>query len=174
MAIYTKTGDTGETSLFGGKRVKKYDQQIETYGCVDELTSYIGLVIAKLTDTAHTELLTMIQKDLYTTMGVLCGATTDLFDLSVHVKQFESTIDEFDKKLPKLTRFILPQGGEVASRLHIARVVCRRAERCVVQFADKSNAHNQQLAIVIQYLNRLSDLFFIMARSYSKNKEIVT
>ena len=165
MPIYTKTGDSGETSLFGGKRVKKYDKQIEAYGSVDELSSHIGLVISRLKDKRHIELLTLIQKDLYIMMATLSGAKTELKDLKKHITIFEKDIDLIDKKLGKLTRFILPQGGEVASLFHIARTVCRRAERDVVRFSNNG--------IIVKYFNRLSDLLFMMARWYGREKEVV-
>lgn len=175
MSIYTKAGDCGETSLFGGKRVKKYDPQIEAYGSVDELTSFLGLVIAKVKNKTHHDLLTHIQKDLYSAMGTLCGATTDLSGLKRRVLDFEQTIDKVDKKIPKLTRFILPQGGEVAALFHIVRSVCRRAERNVIHFFSNNGTMKQwNNKIIVQYLNRLSDLLFMLARLYSKGKEVVT
>ncbi|OGK19903.1 ATP:cob(I)alamin adenosyltransferase [Candidatus Roizmanbacteria bacterium RIFCSPHIGHO2_02_FULL_37_13b] len=175
MSIYTKTGDDGTTALFGGKRVKKYDNQIEAYGSVDELSSHIGLVISKLKDKKNKDLLTLIQKDLHTMMGALGGAKTDLEERGKHVAVFEKEIDLIDKKLPKLTRFILPQGGEVASLFHIARTVCRRAERNVVHFFSNNRTIEQSShKIIVQYLNRLSDFLFMMARLYGKGKEIVT
>lgn len=199
MAIYTKTGDDGTTGLFGGKRVKKYDAQIEAYGSVDELTSFIGIVIAKLppSPSRHQdygrqarlrrarkkekdrELLAHIQKDLYEMMGVLClpagrqvGGTVELKAIEKHIQLFEKKIDELDKKLPKLTRFILPQGTETSSWFHVLRTVCRRAERNVVRFFNGQSLRDRE--IIVQYLNRLSDLFFMMARWYGKGKEVVT
>lgn len=176
MPIYTKTGDQGETSLFGGKRVKKYNLQIEAYGSVDELTSFLGLVIAKIDNQSNKDLLTHIQKDLYLAMGTLCGATTDLTGLESRVLDFEQTIDTIDKKLPKLTRFILPQGGEMASLFQISRTVCRRAERHIVALFDQkdNNITLEKRSVIVQYLNRLSDLLFMMARFYSKGKEVMT
>lgn len=176
MPIYTKTGDKGDTSLYGGKRVPKYDSQIEAYGSVDELTSFLGLVIAKINNQSHKDLLTHIQKDLYLAMGTLCGATSDLSGLKKRVVDFEETIDTIDKKLPKLTRFILPQGGETAALFHIARTVCRRSERHVVALFSKQTTAivREKRSIIVQYLNRLSDLLFMMARLYSKGKEVVT
>ncbi len=187
MSIYTKTGDKGDTSLYGGKRVPKYDSQIEAYGSVDELTSFLGLVIAKIPtlpsglrgvgkNQGHKDLLTHIQKDLYSAMGTLCGATTDLSGLEERVITFEKTIDTIDKNLPKLTRFILPQGGEVASLFHVARTVCRRAERHVVALFNQKNVgiDRQKRSIIVQYLNRLSDLLFMLARFYSRGKEVIT
>lgn len=176
MPIYTKTGDDGTTALFGGKRVKKYDAQIEAYGSVDELTSFIGLVIDKLATKKHKKLLTLIQKDLYEMMGTLCGGTVSLADVKKHIKLFENEIDKLDKKLPKLTRFILPQGTEEATLFHVARTICRRAERSVVAMFDAGTANivPEKRAIIVQYLNRLSDLLFTLARYYNRGKEVST
>lgn len=165
MSIYTRTGDSGTTSLYGGKRISKADCQIETYGLIDELTSFIGLVVTKIKNKNDIRLLINIQKDLYQIMGYLSGAKTDLFFLENKVLTFEKIIDEIEEKLPKLNKFILPRGTEVSSWFHVLRTICRRVERNMVKF--KSNI------LIVKYLNRLSDLLFIMARNYGKNKEIV-
>lgn len=165
MPIYTRTGDEGMTSLYGGKRISKAACQVETYGSIDELTSYIGLVVVKLKNKNDINLLVTIQKDLYQIMGYLSGAKIDLSQLEKAVTQFEKKIDGLEKKLPKLHRFILPGGTEISSWFHILRVICRRAERNVVGFDNN--------IIIVKYLNRLSDLLFVMARTYGKNKEIV-
>lgn len=175
MPIYTKTGDDGTTALFGGRRVKKHDAQIEAYGSVDELTSILGLVIAQVDSEKDAELLTDIQKDLYAMMGTLCGGVVDLSVVEKRISLFEKNIDELDKKLPKLTRFILPQGTETAAWFHMARAICRRAERAVVYYFSQSksldHANNR---IIVQYLNRLSDHLFMMARWHGRGKEIST
>lgn len=163
MSIYTRTGDTGTTGLYGGKRISKADCQIETYGSIDELTSYIGLVVVKLKNKKDANFLIGIQKDLYQIMGFLSGAKTDLLYLENQVAVFEKTIDEIEKKLPKLNKFILPGGNELSALFHVLRVLCRKAERRNI---------GQQLTI-IKYLNRLSDLFFILARKYGKETEVV-
>ena len=175
MPIYTKTGDRGTTALFGGKRVKKYDPQIEAYGSVDELTSFIGLVISKIKNKQDKIFLTNIQKCLYQMMGTLCGATTDLSNLESEVTKFEKYIDSVDKKLPKLTRFILPQGTEASAWFHILRITCRKAERNVVYYFESNEAMKESSnESILKYLNRMSDLFFMMARMYNKGQEIVT
>lgn len=166
MPIYTKTGDKGETSLFGGKRINKSHPQVEAYGTVDELTSFIGLVSSKLKNKYDRLFLIEIQRDLWKIMAALSGAKEDLSNLSKRVLIFEKRIDGLEKKLPKLRRFILPGGTELSSWFQVLRVVCRRAERNVVRLNKES--------VIIQYLNRLSDLFFVMARSYGKGKEIST
>ena len=157
MPIYTRTGDKGETSLYGGKRISKADCQVETYGSIDELTSFIGLLVSKVKKSNDKELLINIQKDLYQIMSFLSG-----------------------EKLPKLNKFILPGGNEISSLFHVVRVLCRKAERRNIDFfnqpfdfaQDKSTINNQQLTI-IKYLNRLSDLFFTLARKYGQRQEVV-
>lgn len=166
MPIYTRTGDRGTTSLYNGKRVSKSNVLVEAYGTVDELTSYIGLVSPKIKDKKDQELLVEIQKDLYRIMGVLSGSKLDLKYLDKRILGFERTIDGLDRKLPKLKRFILPGGNENSSLFHVLRVVCRRAERNVVSIKQPDD-------LIVKYLNRLSDLFFTMARKYGPRKEIV-
>lgn len=174
MAIYTKTGDDGTTALYGGKRVLKSDPRVAAYGSTDELTSFLGLLISRLKEKPSQKLLTLIQKDLYGIMGVLAGSQNHL-NLESRIKQFEKHIDTMESKLPKLYRFILPQGNEVTALFHIARAVCRRAERDVVEFSSQPITENRQLRTIIKYLNRLSDLFFVLARWYNKKqKEVVT
>lgn len=174
MAIYTKTGDRGETSIFGGKRVKKYDVQIKAYGAVDELSSYIGLVSSQLKNKKEKQFLTGLQEDLYQVMSLLSGGSVDLSLLENKVGVIEKNIDKLEKELPKLTRFILPGGTTLSSWFHILRVVCRRAERLTVRFFDEKKIANRERDVILQYLNRLSDLFFIMARKYGRGKETVT
>ena len=180
MPIYTRTGDKGETSLYGGKRISKADCQVETYGSIDELTSFIGLLVSKVKKSNDKELLINIQKDLYQIMSFLSGAKIDLSVLPTKVINFEKQIDSVEKKLPKLNKFILPGGNEISSLFHVVRVLCRKAERRNIDFfnqpfdfaQDKSTINNQQLTI-IKYLNRLSDLFFVMARKYGQRQEVV-
>ena len=174
MSIYTKTGDKGMTSLWGGKKVSKADLQVEAYGSCDELTSYLGLVIAKLKDKQDKQLLTTIQKDLYQIMAFLSNAKLSLTSLNSQVKSFEQYIDKLMSQLPELHRFILPQGGETASLLQISRTICRKAERRVIAYFSKvkTSAFSPQTSI-LQYLNRLSDLLFMLARKYEK-KEVLT
>lgn len=166
MSIYTKTSDDGMTALYGGKRLLKSDLQVEAYGSIDELTSFIGLVVNKLINRKDKFFLISLQKDLYQIMAVLSGANIDpKFLFEEKVPTFENKIDELEKKLPKLNKFILPGGTEISSWFHILRVICRRAERNVVRFNNN--------IIIVKYLNRLSDLLFVIARTYGKNKEIV-
>lgn len=163
MAIYTRTGDKGTTGLFGGKRVSKASAQMEAVGAVDELTTYIGYVHSLYDTRFAIHDLPEIQKDLYRIMSVIAGANIPIVYLSDRTKAFEQDIDVVTSKLPKLNSFILPGGTKEASLFHILRVLTRRAERAVVLI--KSDV------IIVQYLNRLSDLFFTLARKYAKGKE---
>lgn len=174
MSIYTKTGDGGETSLFGGVRVKKNDQQVKAYGVVDELEAFIGILITKIKSTPDKEFLTEIQHDLYKVMNTLSGGKKGIQISANDVTKLEKKIDAIEKKLPKLTRFILQQGSELSAWFHIVRTVCRRAERSTVGFVLSADSPKKEHEIVIKYLNRLSDYFFVMARFYNHKKEIVT
>lgn len=164
MKIYTKTGDDGTTSVFGGRRLSKSDPQVEAYGTIDELSSFIGLLIEKVSP-ADKKFITDIQNKLYSIMSLLSGTPLKNTSLQEGVKTIEKRIDEIETKLPKLTQFILPQGGEISSLAHVARTISRRAEREAVKIKAPSE--------VLQYLNRLSDFFFVLARFYSK-KEVLT
>lgn len=167
MPIYTKTGDRGTTALYGGKRVSKSDIQVEAYGTVDELSSFIGLTASKLGKIPDREILIGIQKDLYLIMANLSGSKTDLAPLEARISEFEKHIDDMDTVLPKLTKFIIPGGSEESSWFQVLRVLARRAERKVVGLAGDG------YEMPIKYLNRLSDLFFTLARFHNKNREII-
>lgn len=169
MVIYTKTGDSGTTSLYGGKRVSKFDIRVESYGSLDELNSFLGLLVAKNKNNIDKKLLTEIQKNLYLIMSALSGSKNNLHSLGKEVEKLEKEIDFIQSKLPQLNAFILPQGVEVSCLFHIARTVCRRSERRVVECFQKWKIENHGL--IITYLNRLSDLLFVMARKYN-NQEI--
>lgn len=163
MKIYTKTGDDGTTSLFGGKRLPKSSPQVSAYGAVDELSSFIGLLIEKVS-SSDKQFLTGIQNGLYIIMSLLSGAPVKNNSLERDVKEIEQKIDIIEQELPELNGFILPQGSETSSLAHITRTVCRRAEREVI----KTKCSSQ----IIQYFNRLSDFFFVLARFYNK-KEVL-
>ena len=171
MSIYTRTGDSGTTGLYGGKRISKADCQIETYGSIDELTSYIGLVTVKLKND-DAGFLVEIQRDLYKIMGFLSGAKTELSSLGKKVTEFEKKIDLIEEKLPELNKFIIPGGNEISSLFQILRVLCRKAERRNIDFFNKRNIGDNEL-LIIKYLNRLSGLFFDLARKYGKDNEVV-
>lgn len=163
MPIYTKTGDRGQTSLMGGERISKANLRVESYGTVDELNSVIGVVIAHLPvkNTPLEEALENIQHDLLEIGANLANpSSSPLPFLSGRVSDFEKMIDEFTASLPPLTHFILPGGGVIGASLHHARTICRRLERTLVRLADKETVDQT----VIMYINRLSDLFFTMAR----------
>jgi len=174
MSIYTKTGDQGETSLFGGIRIKKNDQQVKAYGVIDELSSFIGLVISTIKTETDREFLTEIQRDLHKIMAILSGSRIDLRNQQKRIIIIEKKIDAPEKKLLPLRRFILPQGGLESSWFHVLRTVCRRAERSAVGFVLNTKKPKKEYDIIIKYLNRLSDYFFVMARVYNRKKEIVT
>lgn len=162
MKIYTKTGDKGETSLYGGKRIPKSDPRIEAYGNIDELNSLIGLVIAK--DKTTKKVLIPIQNDLHAIGVCLAGYDKGTLNLTKRTTQLEETIDQIDTKLPKLSNFILPGGTEGGASLHVLRSVARRTERSIIKFTNKQKQPVNKQKEIIQYINRLSDLFFILAR----------
>ena len=164
MKIYTKTGDQGQTSLFGGKRVDKHDIQIEAYGTVDELNSAIGLLLSKVEDTSLEDTLKAVQSILFDIGSHLASdgtATSFLPEIKAELSiQLEEDIDRMNTELPKLTSFILPGGNERIATCHLARTICRRAERRVVALGQAVDL-NPSLLI---YLNRLSDHLFVAAR----------
>lgn len=177
MAIYTKTGDKGQTAIFGGARVSKADPRVHAYGTIDELTSVIGLVAALINDDEERRFLISVQKSLYKMMALVAGAPTSAADVEPDIDDFEKRIDSLEKQLPKLTRFILPGGSVLSGWYHILRTTCRRSEREVVAFLAGSTPHTipqKTQRIMLKYLNRLSDLFFMMARKNSQGSEVVT
>ena len=167
MKIYTKTGDKGNTSLIGGTKVPKSHLRIEAYGTVDELNSYIGLSRDLITDEPSRNLLLEIQDRLFTIGSSLaCDPDKEpklkIPDLKPEdVSLLEQEIDSMDTKLPVMKSFVLPGGHQALSTLHIARCVCRRAERCCVRL----ELEGQEVeSLVLIYLNRLSDYLFVLAR----------
>jgi len=174
MAIYTGTGDKGQTSLFSGVRISKADLRVETYGTIDELNSTLGIVSSMmyLVLSIKKELI-KIQKDLFSIGFTLANPKAKPLNyLEKRIKEFESFIDEMTENLPPLKNFVLPGGGKAGSMLHLSRTVCRRAERRIVALKDKEKLGNN----IIIYFNRLSDLLFTMARFSNfkeKKKEII-
>ncbi len=169
MKIYTKTGDKGETSLHGGRRVPKDNVRIDAYGQVDELNSWIGLVRSGTPAREIDEILSRIQNDLFVLGSDLAtpqkDATSDLVRIGPeHITFLETIIDNVDSQLEPLRSFILPGGSEVAGRLHIARTVCRRAERAVTRLSKSESIGSSPLV----YMNRLADLLFVLARFANK------
>jgi len=172
MKIYTKTGDKGQTSLFGGSRVLKSDLRIESYGTVDELNANIGLLRDNLTKKSLKNDLLKIQNQLFT-IGSMLATNPDKKTLksgkdrlniplitTKDVFYLEHQIDKINTNLPKMTHFIIPGGHPLVSSCHISRTVCRRAERQVVALKENSFVEN----VIIEYLNRLSDFLFVLAR----------
>jgi len=172
MKIYTKTGDKGTTALFGGTRVPKDHIRIESYGTVDELNSYIGLIRDQEINTHYKEILIEIQDRLFTVGAILAtpaekeilkngkARLQNLGIIASDIELLENEIDAMETQLPQMTHFVLPGGHPTVSHCHIARCICRRAERLTVHLS-----HNEAVAeIVISYLNRLSDYLFVLAR----------
>ena len=171
MKIYTKTGDDGNTGLQGNLRISKSHLRIISYGTIDEANAALGIVLANTLDEDVTKILTSIQNELF-----LVGAdlsNPNLNDVKNRVtlemvERLEQYIDKFDSDLPPLTNFILPGGDNTAAQLHYVRTVVRRAETCVVKLSEKDEINSN----CIKYLNRLSDLFFVMGRLINKRKNI--
>ena len=166
VKIYTKTGDTGETSLFDKTRVSKADPRVEAYGEVDELNACLGAARAARLDADLTAVLEQIQSELFAVGARLAdpssriAARVEKVTVSnAEVEQLEALIDRLDAQLPPLRRFILPGGSTAGALLHLARTVCRRAERRVVGLGAGAVD-----PVIVTYLNRLSDLLFVMAR----------
>ncbi len=164
MKIYTKKGDTGETSLFGGQKVLKSSKRIDTYGTVDELNSIVGAASSYSIDSTTRQLLNVIQKQLF----VLGADLSTPFSRKEKINRIgkseieflEHSIDELEKSLEPLISFILPGGSQAGAQLHVARTVCRRAERLAVECLQEEDISE----ISIKYLNRLSDFLFMLAR----------
>lgn len=179
MKVYTKTGDAGTTGLFGGPRVPKSDSRIDAYGTVDELNAVLGEIRAETARSAEgaaadrlDDLLDRVQHELFT-LGADLATPADASAAVTrvapeHVARLEHDIDAFDEDLPELKNFILPGGSVAAARLHVARTVCRRAERLTVAAAAEHDI-NRHVAV---YLNRLSDLLFTAARWINQAMDI--
>lgn len=171
MKIYTKTGDAGQTGLFGGPRVPKDDLRIEAYGTVDELNAAIGAVRAVMPPAMIDAALSRVQHELFIVGAQL--ATPDAAKKGVpmigdtHIAAAERDIDHFEDRLPPLKEFILPGGTAVAAQIHLARAVCRRAERRVVTFSITSA--DSVAPTLLAYLNRLGDLLFVLARAANQH-----
>jgi cob(I)alamin adenosyltransferase len=172
MKIYTKTGDKGQTSLIGGTRVPKFHLRIDTYGTVDELNSYIGLIMCQEINEQYKKLLKEIQDRLFTIGASLAAdpekSTMKIPDLNdSDITLLENEMDSMNELLPPLKHFVLPGGNTVVSYCHIARCVCRRAERLTVELAGNSFVEER----VSIYLNRLSDYLFVLARKLNMDFE---
>jgi cob(I)alamin adenosyltransferase len=169
MKIYTTTGDQGETSLFGGKRVQKDAVRIEAYGTVDELNSALGVARAWKPAKEIDTILARLQNELFI-LGADLATPDEKRSGSIEriredqVKDAEKSIDAIEPLLKPLSTFIIPDGSHTAAQLHLARTICRRAERCVVKLAREEHID----PICIMYLNRVSDLLFVLARYANK------
>lgn len=175
MKIYTKTGDTGTTALFGGTRVPKHDLRIDSYGTVDELNSWIGLIRDQQVDALTKATLITIQDHLFTVGAILATPPEkqllkngkERLNISkisdIEIEMLEHQMDAMNESLPSMTHFILPGGHQSVSFCHITRTVCRRAER----LASDLNSHEPIDGQVLKYLNRLSDYLFVLARKLS-------
>lgn len=172
MKVYTKTGDEGKTSLVGGTRVPKDHIRIECYGTVDELCSWIGLVGDQDIEEEHKSVLIEIQDRLFTIESLLASEPDNDFKLpeiqKIDVEFLEKEIDRMNSDLPSLKSFLLPGGNEIVSQCHLARTVCRRAERLVIQLSREYPV--QELIII--YLNRLSDYLFMLSRKVAQEKGV--
>jgi cob(I)alamin adenosyltransferase len=167
VRIYTKTGDSGETGLFGGPRVRKDDVRIEAYGTVDELNAALGLARAEALPAAIEDCLSRVQSELFSVGAELATPEPERHGTALigdaHVAALEQAIDQLEAGLPPLKQFILPAGNRGAACLHLARGICRRAERRVVTLARQPQV--QVAERLIRYLNRLGDYLFVAARA---------
>ena len=158
--IYTRTGDDGTTGLGDGSRINKDHLRMEAIGTVDEINSHLGVLIAELPgEDDYAALLSRLQHDLFDLGGELAVPGYTMISAE-RVEELEKALDELNETLPPLKNFILPGGSKAAAQCHLARVVCRRAERCLVALAREEAINDA----VKQYINRLSDLLFVMAR----------
>ncbi len=178
--IYTKTGDNGTTSLVGGRRVKKYDQRVETYGTVDELNAHIGMLATMMRDKSidlemafdvreqfencYKQLKT-VQNKLFIIQTLLATEDEDTYNKLPQLDdnatdEMEAWIDDIDKRLPALKSFVIPGGTTISAQAHIARTVCRRAERQIVRLAEEENIEEK----IKKYINRTSDYLFVISR----------
>jgi cob(I)alamin adenosyltransferase len=166
MTVYTKKGDQGETGLVSGRRVSKSSRGIEAIGTLDEANSGLGLVVSFIEDKKIKRQLEDIQKDLFTIGAILAGAKLRFF--KTKTCRLEKEIDKMESNLPSLTNFVLPGGSKVASLLFVARAVVRRAERAVVDLSQEEPVKSQ----IVQYLNRLSDYLFVLARVVNQENSV--
>jgi cob(I)alamin adenosyltransferase len=180
MKIYTKTGDTGTTALFGGTRVPKHHIRIESYGTIDELNSHLGLIRDQDIDSYHKNMLILIQEELFT-VGAILATDPEKAILkngkerlnipkisNENIERLEQEIDAMNEALPPMTHFVLPGGHQTVSFCHIARCVCRRAERLTASLNDLEPIEPNTLV----YLNRLSDYLFVLARKLTYDLQV--
>lgn len=176
MKIYTKNGDRGKTSLIGGKKVSKHDLQVEAYGSIDELNSFMGLLKDYSKNDEINQVLFKVQLKLFTIGSILAQENTStnsviLEKLNISAKDtnfIELQIDKLEKKLPKLSKFIIPGGHKLVSYCHVSRSICRRAERKITKLSDSVKLDSN----ILPYINRLSDFLFVLSRYFSKELDI--
>ncbi|NIM19390.1 MAG: cob(I)yrinic acid a,c-diamide adenosyltransferase [Candidatus Latescibacteria bacterium] len=171
MGIYTRKGDKGRTKLFGGRAISKASERVEAYGEVDELNAVLGVVATQVEDAALLELIQHLQNDLHLVCADLANPDLkrDTHRINAaHVEVLEKHCDELEAKQPPLKKFVLPGGSTAGSTLHFARTVARRAERRAVHLAENESVNPE----VIRYLNRLSDLLFLMALEVNRQSGI--
>ncbi len=171
MKAYSGTGDKGETSLYGGTRVEKADPRVEAYGAVDELNSQIGVARAHIKARKLDQILKNIQRDLWILGGDLASELVSANVPRISKEQLdrlESVTDELNSRLPVLRRFILPGGSIAGAELHVARTVCRRAERRIVALSKVESINPE----VLPYINRLSSFLFVLARAVNKMQRV--
>ncbi len=172
--IYTRTGDDGTTALVGGNRVKKYDLRLEAYGAVDELNSWVGMLRSLCTVEKEKGYLIKIQNKLFNIGSRLASDEKgDKYTLSLSIKKtdindLEEAIDDLEGNVPALGKFILPGGDMVVAQCHVARTVCRRAERRILEFSGQNPVQPE----IIQYINRLSDFLFVLGRKLAVDRGI--
>lgn len=170
--IYTKTGDKGQTSLVGGKRVAKSHVRLESYGTSDELNSFVGFLIQQIEDEHDLEVLSFIQHKLFTVGSYLATETEDMpvkqasIITDNNIALLEKEMDRMDSELPPLRQFVLPGGSESAARANLCRTVCRRLERSIYRVKEDFPVDDQ----ILMFVNRLSDYFFLLARKESNKK----
>lgn len=171
MKIYTKTGDDGTTGIFNGTRISKSESRIQAYGMVDEINSFLGVILSKHVEKDIENLILKIQNDLFVVGSDLSNPDLKNTENRVNdemIKTLEENIDKFEEKLPPLTNFILPGGHEIASLVHVSRSITRRAETFVTSLSEKEKINQNCL----KYLNRLSDFLFVIARTINNRKNI--
>lgn len=172
MKIYTKTGDKGDTGIIGGKRLSKDSLRIAAFGDVDELNAWLGVCRTSKSSDILEKILHQLQRELFNLGADLSTPLEENYAISritkEHIAQLEKYIDNLDEQLEPLKNFILPGGSVQASYLHLARTVCRRAERSVVKLASQEKINEN----IVPYLNRLSDLLFVMARFANSRENI--
>ena len=176
MKIYTKNGDRGKTSLIGGRKVSKHDLQVEAYGSIDELNSFMGLLKDYSKNDEINQVLFKVQLKLFTIGSILAQENTStnsaiLEKLNISAKDtnfIELQIDKLEKKLPKLSKFIIPGGHKLVSYCHVSRSICRRAERKITKLSDSINLDSN----ILPYINRLSDFLFVLSRYFSKELDV--